>query len=49
VFGPGSPEAMHLAADPSRFKDPETADYVGVTMLLACRLLVVGSRTIAPH
>ena len=32
VFGAGSPEAMQLAADPSSFKDPETADYVGVAV-----------------
>ena len=32
VFGPSSPEAMQLAADPSGFKDPETADYVGVAI-----------------
>jgi hypothetical protein len=32
VFGPGSPEAAQLAADPSSFKDPETADYVGVAI-----------------
>jgi hypothetical protein len=30
VFGAGSPEAQQLAADPDSFKDPETADYVGV-------------------
>jgi hypothetical protein len=32
VFGAGSPEAQQLAADPSSFKDPETADYVGVAV-----------------
>jgi hypothetical protein len=32
VFGANSPEAMQLAADPDRFKDPETADYVGVAV-----------------
>ncbi|MDT4894476.1 MAG: hypothetical protein QOE97_3511 [Pseudonocardiales bacterium] len=32
VFGPNSPEAAQLAADPSAFKDPETADYVGVAV-----------------
>jgi hypothetical protein len=32
VFGPTSPEAQQLAADPSSFKDPETADYVGVAV-----------------
>src|SRR6266699_1346668 len=30
VFGPGSPEAAQLAADSDRFKDAETADYVGI-------------------
>lgn len=29
VFGAGSPEAMQTAADPDRFKDVETAQYVG--------------------
>ena len=32
VFGASSPEAQQLAADPSSFKDPETADYVGVAI-----------------
>ena len=32
VFGPNSPEAQQLAADPDHFKDPETADYVGVAV-----------------
>jgi hypothetical protein len=32
VFGPNSPEAQQLAADPSFFKDPETADYVGIAV-----------------
>jgi len=32
VFGPGSPEAQQLAADPDHFKDAETADYVGVAV-----------------
>jgi hypothetical protein len=32
VFGPNSPEQMQLAADNSFFKDPETADYVGVAV-----------------
>ena len=32
VFGANSPEAQQLAADPSSFKDPETADYVGVAV-----------------
>jgi len=32
VFGPNSPEAQQLAADTSRFKDAETADYVGVAV-----------------
>jgi hypothetical protein len=30
VFGPNSPEAQQLAADPDTFKDAETADYVGI-------------------
>ncbi len=30
VFGPNSPEAKQLAQDPDPFKDPETADYVGI-------------------
>jgi hypothetical protein len=30
VFGPDSPEAKQLAADPDSFKDAETADYVGL-------------------
>jgi hypothetical protein len=30
VFGPSSPEAQQLAADPDRFKDAEVADYVGI-------------------
>jgi hypothetical protein len=32
LFGPNSPEAKQLAADPDSFKDQETADYVGVTV-----------------
>src|SRR6201993_2726779 len=32
VFGPDSPEAQQLAADPDSFKDAETADYVGVAL-----------------
>jgi hypothetical protein len=32
VFGPSSPEAQQLAADPDRFKDQEVADYVGVAV-----------------
>ena len=32
VFGPNSPEAQQLAADPDAFKDAETADYVGVSV-----------------
>ncbi len=32
VFGANSPEAQQLAADPDSFKDPETADYVGLTV-----------------
>jgi len=30
VFGPGSPEAQQLAADPDSHKNAETADYVGL-------------------
>ena len=30
VFGPNSPEAQQLAADPDSFKDAEVADYVGI-------------------
>ncbi len=32
VFGPGSPEARQLAADPDSYKDAETADYVGIAV-----------------
>jgi hypothetical protein len=32
VFGSTSPEAQQLAADPDPFKDPETAQYVGLTV-----------------
>jgi hypothetical protein len=32
VFGPTSPEAQQLAADPDSFKDAEAADYVGVSV-----------------
>jgi hypothetical protein len=32
VFGPSSPEVAQYNADPSSFKDPETADYVGVAV-----------------
>ena len=32
VFGPNSPEAKQLAQDPDSFKDPETADYVGIAV-----------------
>jgi hypothetical protein len=32
VFGPNSPEAKQLAADPDPFKDPETADYIGLSV-----------------
>ncbi|HJQ02634.1 MAG TPA: hypothetical protein VJ851_13625 [Jatrophihabitans sp.] len=32
VFGPNSPEVAQYNADPSSFKDPETADYVGVAV-----------------
>ena len=32
VFGPDSPEARQLAADPDSFKDAETADYAGIAV-----------------
>jgi hypothetical protein len=32
VFGTNSPEVAQYNADPSSFKDPETADYVGVAV-----------------
>jgi hypothetical protein len=32
VFGANSPEAKQLAADPDPYKDPETADYIGVSV-----------------
>jgi hypothetical protein len=32
VFGPNSPEAAQANADPSSFKDAETADYIGVAV-----------------
>ncbi len=32
LFGPNSPEAMQLAADPNPFKDAEEADYVGIAV-----------------
>ena len=32
VFGADSPEAKQLAADPDPYKDPETADYVGLAV-----------------
>jgi hypothetical protein len=32
AFGPNSPEEKQLLADPDSFKDPETADYVGVAV-----------------
>jgi hypothetical protein len=32
VFGANSPEVAQYNADPSSFKDPETADYVGVAV-----------------
>ena len=32
AFGANSPEAQQLAADPDSYKDPETADYVGVAV-----------------
>src|SRR5262249_25156707 len=31
-FGPNSPEVQQLNADPDRFKDQETADYVGLAV-----------------
>ncbi len=37
VFGPNSPEAQQLAADADPFKDPETADYVGIAVHCARR------------
>ena len=37
VFGANSPEAQQLAADPDSFKDPETADYVGIAVHCAQR------------
>jgi hypothetical protein len=32
VFGPSSPEAAQLAADPNSFKNNETADYIGLAV-----------------
>jgi hypothetical protein len=32
AFGANSPEAQQLAADPDSFKDPETADYIGLAV-----------------
>ncbi|HEY2665554.1 MAG TPA: hypothetical protein VGK51_01805 [Actinomycetota bacterium] len=32
VFGPTSPEAAQLAADPNSFKDQETNDYIGLSL-----------------
>src|SRR5579863_6398797 len=32
VFGPSSPEVAQLTADPDPYKDPETADYVGLAV-----------------
>jgi hypothetical protein len=32
VFGPDSPEVAQLNADPDPYKDPETADYVGLAV-----------------
>ncbi|HTS95144.1 MAG TPA: hypothetical protein VMI33_00830 [Streptosporangiaceae bacterium] len=32
AFGANSPEAMQLANDPDSFKDPETADYIGLAV-----------------
>jgi hypothetical protein len=35
VFGPNSPEVAQLNADPDPYKDPETADYVGLAVYCA--------------
>jgi hypothetical protein len=32
AFGPNSPEAQQLANDPDPYKDPETADYIGIAV-----------------
>ena len=32
AFGANSPEAQQLAADPDPYKDPETADYIGLAV-----------------
>jgi hypothetical protein len=32
VFGPNSPEVAQLKADPDPYKDPETADYIGLAV-----------------
>ena len=32
VFGPDSPEVAQLNADPDPYKDPETADYIGLAV-----------------
>ena len=32
VFGPNSPEVAQLNADPDPYKDPETADYIGLAV-----------------
>jgi hypothetical protein len=32
AFGANSPEAQQLAADPDPYKDPETADYIGIAV-----------------
>jgi hypothetical protein len=32
AFGPNSPEAKQLANDPDPYKDPETADYIGIAV-----------------
>ena len=32
AFGANSPEAQQLAADKDPYKDPETADYIGVAV-----------------
>ena len=44
VFGAELAEAQQLAADPSSFKDPETADYVGVAVHCAQGDAVVRQR-----
>ena len=43
VFGPNSPEVAQLNADPDSFKDPETADYVGLAVHCAQKSPVCGN------